>query len=56
MKTATIRYNNAKAQPRIPYPNAATKKELFAKLIDLLMVGALGAAMAALLLFFLVLA
>lgn len=56
MKTATIRYTDTKTPSHIPYPNAATKKELFNKFLDLLLTAALGAALAALLLFFLVIA
>jgi hypothetical protein len=55
MKTATIRKPNTNSLPRIPYPNAATGKELFHKFLDLLLVGAMGAGAAAMLLLVLVL-
>ena len=55
MKTATIRKNNAHTLPNIPYPNAAARRELFHKVLDLLLVGAMGAAAAAILLLVMVL-
>lgn len=55
MKTATIRRTDVNTLPRIPYPNAATKKELFHKFLDLLVIGAMGAGAAAMLLLVLVL-
>ena len=55
MKTATARYTTVKKTPHIPYPNAATKKELLNKFLDLLLVGAMGAGAAAMLLLVLVL-
>ena len=56
MKTATVQYRKTKTQPQIPYPNAATKKELINRILDLLLTGAMGAALAALLLFLIVIA
>lgn len=56
MKTATVHYQKSKTRPQIPYPNAATKKELVNRFVDLLLTGAMGAALAALLLFLLVIA
>lgn len=56
MKTATARYKAAKTHEPIPYPNAASRKELINKFLDLLLTGALGAAMAAFLLFLMVIA
>ena len=55
MKTATCRTDYA-PQPNLPYPNAATRREIFNKFIDLLLVGAIGAGAAAILLFLLALA
>ena len=51
MKTATARYTTVKKTPHIPYPNAATKKELLNKFLDLLLTAAICAGLAALLLF-----
>lgn len=48
MKTATT-YRTS--QPNLPCPNAATRREVFQKLLDLLLTGALGAGAAAILLF-----
>jgi hypothetical protein len=47
MKTATIRRSQAKSRPRVPYPNAATRKEMFHKALDLMISGAIGAGLAA---------
>lgn len=55
MKTAVIRRSDLKMHPEIPYPNAATRKEMLNKFLDLLLVGAIGAGLAASLLFLLVL-
>lgn len=55
MKTATIRKTNASALPNLPYPNAASRRELFNKVLDLLLVGAMGAGAAAVLLLLMVL-
>lgn len=54
MKTATIRRTDLNTQPRIPYPNAATRKELVHKFLDMVLMGAIGAGLAASLLFLLV--
>lgn len=54
MKTATIRRYDFNTRPKIPYPNAATRKEMFHKFLDLLLMGAIGAGLAASLLFLLV--
>ena len=56
MKTATAKQTNIHTMPVIPYPNAATKQELLHKSLDLILVGAIGAGLAACLLFFLALA
>lgn len=54
MKTATVRRYSYTANPQIPFPNAATRKELVHKFLDLLLMGAIGAGLAASLLFLLV--
>lgn len=54
MKTATIRNYNITTPPQIPYPNAATRKELAHRFLDLLLMGAIGAGLAVSLLFILV--
>ena len=47
MKTATIRRSQAKPRPRVPYPNAATRKELLHKVLDTMISGFIGAGLAA---------
>ena len=49
MKTATL--THIARTPLIPYPNAATRRQLLNKFLDLLLTGAIGAALAAMLLF-----
>lgn len=56
MKTSVIYRSELHMRPNIPYPNAASKKELLNKFLDLLLVGAIGSGLAAILLFLLVLA
>lgn len=56
MKSAAIHRNDIKMRPNLPYPNAATQKELFNKFLDFLLVGAIGAGVAACLLFLMVMA
>ena len=56
MKTATIRRTKMNSAPVVPYPNAATRQEMLHKLLDLVLVCAMGAGTAACLLLFLVLA
>ena len=51
MKTATIRQNKMHKMPVIPYPNSATKQEMIYKFLDVVLVGAIGAGLAACLLF-----
>lgn len=53
MKTATMT-QNAK-HPILPYPNAATRRQILNRVLDLLLTGAIGAAIAAMLLFLMVL-
>lgn len=52
MKTATAYYT---ARPQIPFPNAATRKETFRKLVDQLLVIACGFGITAMLMLLLVL-
>ena len=47
MKTVTIRNAQVKRHPQIPYPNAATRKEMLHKLLDLMITGLIGAGLAA---------
>ena len=53
MKIAVIRSYNT-TTPQIPYPNAATRKELVDRFLDLLIMGAIGAGLAISILFLLV--
>lgn len=55
MKSATMKQTQITRVPVIPYPNAATKQEMLHKFLDLILVGAIGAGLAACLLFFLAL-
>ena len=54
MKTATMRNTAMKTRPNIPYPNAATKKELLQRFLDLAIMAVTGAALAAAALFLLI--
>ena len=56
MKYATIKRSKMNTIPVVPYPNAATRQEMLHKILDLVLVCAMGAGTAACLLFFLVLA
>lgn len=56
MKTAVIHRTDLKTQPNIPYPNAATRKELLHKFLDLVLTGVIGAALAASMLFLMAIA
>lgn len=56
MKTATLRSAQMKTHPNLPYPNAATKKELLHKFLDLATMAVIGAALAAAALFLMVIA
>ena len=55
MKTTTLYRTNYTNRPNLPYPNAATRKEIFSKFLDLLVIAAMGAGTAAILLFFIAL-
>lgn len=50
MKTAVVKRTN-NHMPVMPFPNAATKQELLQKFLDLLLVAAIGAGLAASLIF-----
>lgn len=56
MKTVTARRANLASRPNLPYPNAATKRQIIDRFIELLLMGALGIGSAAILLFILALA
>lgn len=56
MKTAVIRPTTMQMRQNIPHPNAATRKEMLHKFLDLLVMGAVGAGLSAATLFWLVLA
>lgn len=56
MKTNVIYCPEHAKMPNIPFPNAATRKEVLHKFLDMLLVGAMGAGAAASLLFLLALA
>ena len=51
MKTATLKSARFDSIPSIPYPNAATKQELIHKFLNLMLVAAIGAGLAACLIF-----
>lgn len=53
MKTTTTAYRSGTTKMHIP--NAATRREILHKFVDLLIVGAIGAAFAAMLLLLIVL-
>ena len=54
MKTTVCQ--NSVNKPAVPYPNAATRKQLLEKFVDQLLVGAIGVASVTVLLFFMTLA
>lgn len=56
MKTAVVTRANPINRPKLPYPNAATKRQIFDRFVELLLVGALGIGAAAILLFILAIA
>ena len=56
MKTAAMHRSDLANRPNLPYPNAATKRQIFDRFIDLLLMAALGVGTAACVLFILVLA
>ena len=52
---SAVYQNTRRAMPAIPYPNAMTRKEIAHKILDLLLVAAMGAGCAASLLLLLAL-
>lgn len=54
MKTTVCQHSVNK--PAVPYPNAASRKQLLDKFVDQLLVGAIGVACVTALLFFMTLA
>ena len=56
MKTVTTRKSNSQRRCSVPYPNAATKQELFDHFFELLLAAAVGIGAAAILLFILAIA
>ncbi len=56
MKTATIHRTDLANRPNLPYPNAATRRQIIDRFIELLLMGALGIGAAAIVLFSLALA
>lgn len=55
MKTAVYRQNQKALRP-LPFPNAASRRQVFNRVLDVLLVAASGAGIGAMLLLFLVLA
>ena len=56
MKTATAYRNNLPARTAVRYPNAANRRQLVNKFVDLLLASAIGMGLAASILFLAVLA
>lgn len=56
MKTITYRSTDFANRPNIPYPNAATRRQILDRIVDLLMMAGLGIGAAAILLFLFALA
>lgn len=56
MKTTAVYCPEHTKMPNLPFPNAATRKDILRKVVDLLLVAAIGAGAAASLLFLLALA
>ncbi len=56
MKTVTMQQRRSGTRTNIPYPNAATKKEMLHKILDTLLSAVSGAALAAIVLFLLAVA
>ena len=51
MKATALYRSDYANRPHVPYPNAATRREILNKLLDLLTMAALGVGAAAILLF-----
>jgi len=56
MKTEAIYRPAVTVRPSLPYPNAATKRQVFEKIVDHLLIGAIGIGSVAIILFLLALA
>lgn len=56
MKTVTYRATDFANRPNIPYPNAATRRQILDRIVELLLMAGLGIGAAAILLFILALA
>lgn len=56
MKTATVHRSNHAARPNVPFPNAATRRQVVDRIVDLTLTFMLGAGAAAILLFVLAVA
>ena len=56
MKAATVYRQMPRPRRELPYPNAATRRQVLTRLVDFLLVGALGMAFAAIVLIMPVLA
>ena len=56
MKSVTVSRCDYAQLPNLPYPNAATRRELIHKILDTLLMGAIGISCAAILLFIMALA
>ena len=56
MKTAAMHRTDLANRPNLPYPNAATKRQIFDRFVELLLMAALGVGAAASVLFILALA
>ena len=56
MKTAAAHRTDLANRPNLPYPNAATKRQIFDRFVELLLMAALGISAAAIVLFILALA
>lgn len=56
MKTSAMHRTDFANRPHLPYPNAATKRQIFDRFIELLLMAALGAGAAASILLVLALA
>ena len=51
MRTTALYQTDYANRPNLPYPNAATRRQLLNKFLDLLLMAALGIGAAAILLF-----
>ena len=56
MKAATVYVRQSRPQPRLTYPNAASRRQIMNRVMDLLLMGAIGMAFAAIVLFLALLA